>query len=214
MSTWTDERVAELRRLWGDGMSASQIAAALGAVSRNAVIGKAHRLGLSGRAKAPARTVAASAAANAPTSSRWDEMSERQKVAYLREAMDQGRAASIIAAELGATTWQVSSLRARARITPPQSNRGAGDVLPMDLAPTRTLMTVRHGECRAVIGEASADDTAMCGRPVHTDTPSGEPSSYCLHHHRRFHRAKLGPPPSVRPEMREGEPMRAAGGAA
>jgi GcrA cell cycle regulator len=47
---WTDERVELLKRLWGDGLSASQIAHKLGGVTRNAVIGKVHRLGLSGRA--------------------------------------------------------------------------------------------------------------------------------------------------------------------
>jgi len=48
---WTDERVERLKDLWNKGLSASQIAAELGDVTRNAVIGKAHRLGLSGRAK-------------------------------------------------------------------------------------------------------------------------------------------------------------------
>ncbi|WP_371348742.1 GcrA family cell cycle regulator [Ancylobacter sp. IITR112] len=51
---WTDERVELLKKLWSEGLSASQIAAELGGVTRNAVIGKVHRLGLSGRAKAPA----------------------------------------------------------------------------------------------------------------------------------------------------------------
>lgn len=49
--SWTDDRVATLTKLWADGLSASQIAAELGGVTRNAVIGKVHRLGLSGRAK-------------------------------------------------------------------------------------------------------------------------------------------------------------------
>jgi GcrA cell cycle regulator len=48
---WTDDRVALLRRLWEDGQSASKIAAQLGGVTRNAVIGKVHRLGLGGRAR-------------------------------------------------------------------------------------------------------------------------------------------------------------------
>jgi GcrA cell cycle regulator len=47
---WTDERVETLKKLWMDGLSASQIAKQLGGVTRNAVIGKVHRLGLSGRA--------------------------------------------------------------------------------------------------------------------------------------------------------------------
>ncbi len=52
--TWTDERVELLKRLWGEGLSASQIAAEIGGVTRNAVIGKVHRLGLSGRGKSNA----------------------------------------------------------------------------------------------------------------------------------------------------------------
>ena len=56
---WTDERVELLRRLWLEGHSASQIAKQLGGVTRNAVIGKVHRLGLSGRAtpSQPARPI-------------------------------------------------------------------------------------------------------------------------------------------------------------
>jgi GcrA cell cycle regulator len=48
--SWTDERVTTLKKLWLDGLSASQIAKQLGGVTRNAVIGNVHRLGLSGRA--------------------------------------------------------------------------------------------------------------------------------------------------------------------
>ncbi len=54
--SWTDERVELLKKLWADGLSASQIAAELGGITRNAVIGKVHRLGLSGRAKSPSST--------------------------------------------------------------------------------------------------------------------------------------------------------------
>jgi GcrA cell cycle regulator len=51
--SWTDERVEMLKKLWAEGLSASHIAAALGGITRNAVIGKVHRLGLAGRAKSP-----------------------------------------------------------------------------------------------------------------------------------------------------------------
>ncbi|HZG44979.1 MAG TPA: GcrA family cell cycle regulator [Allosphingosinicella sp.] len=47
--SWTDERIERLKEMWSRGMTASQIAEELGAVSRNAVIGKAHRLGLQSR---------------------------------------------------------------------------------------------------------------------------------------------------------------------
>ena len=46
---WSSERIEQLRSLWHDGLSASQIATSLGGITRNAVIGKAHRLGLTGR---------------------------------------------------------------------------------------------------------------------------------------------------------------------
>ena len=49
--SWTDEKVNKLRDLWGKGQTASQIAEIIGGVSRNAVIGKAHRLNLSAKIK-------------------------------------------------------------------------------------------------------------------------------------------------------------------
>jgi len=74
--SWTDERVELLKKMWSEGQSASQIAKELGAVTRNAVIGKVHRLGLSNRVGGPgegkadestdAADAAAPAAASAP----------------------------------------------------------------------------------------------------------------------------------------------------
>ncbi len=61
--SWTDERVELLKKLWSDGLSASQIAAELGGITRNAVIGKVHRLGLSGRAKSASAGCATAAQA-------------------------------------------------------------------------------------------------------------------------------------------------------
>jgi GcrA cell cycle regulator len=54
---WSDDRVELLKKLWGEGLSASRIAAELGGISRNSVIGKVHRLGLSGRAKNPSSSL-------------------------------------------------------------------------------------------------------------------------------------------------------------
>lgn len=77
--SWTDERIEQLRGMWEKGLTASQIAEELGGVSRNAVIGKAHRLGLKSRpspvksadkskvAKAPAAPKAVPAADSAPS---------------------------------------------------------------------------------------------------------------------------------------------------
>jgi GcrA cell cycle regulator len=69
---WTDERVELLKKLWLDGLSASQIAKKLGRVTRSAVIGKVHRLGLSGRAtpSTPMRRPAAPRPARTPPTPR------------------------------------------------------------------------------------------------------------------------------------------------
>lgn len=67
--SWTDERVALLKKLWGEGKTAAEIATTLGGVTRNAVIGKAHRLKLSNRISPiqPAKKVSAKAPANTST---------------------------------------------------------------------------------------------------------------------------------------------------
>lgn len=66
---WTEDRVEILSKLWADGLSASQIAKQLGGVTRNAVIGKVHRLGLSGRVKTsrPAKRATTRTATTAKT---------------------------------------------------------------------------------------------------------------------------------------------------
>jgi len=59
--TWTDDRVEQLKKLWEGGLSASQIAAELGNVTRNAVIGKVHRWAFPAAPRAPPRRRRASA---------------------------------------------------------------------------------------------------------------------------------------------------------
>jgi len=80
---WTDERVELLKKLWLDGLSASQIAKQLGGVTRNAVIGKVHRLGLSGRAapSQPARPVFKAPRAPRPVSAPAPRRIEAQSTA-------------------------------------------------------------------------------------------------------------------------------------
>ena len=64
--SWTDERIETLKKMWDSGLTATQIAEELGGVSRNAVIGKAHRLGLESR-PSPVKGNEASAPAESPT---------------------------------------------------------------------------------------------------------------------------------------------------
>ena len=73
--SWTDEKVAKLKELWGKGNTASQIAEIIGGISRNAVIGKAHRLNLS--AKIKTRT--------ATSSQNFDNTSNEKNIQSRRE---------------------------------------------------------------------------------------------------------------------------------
>jgi len=65
--SWTDERVETLKRMWNEGQSASQIAKELGGVTRNAVIGKVHRLGLSNRIGSAPQPAGPATTARSPT---------------------------------------------------------------------------------------------------------------------------------------------------
>jgi GcrA cell cycle regulator len=94
---WTDERVERLKKLWAEGLSASQIAAQLGGVSRNAVIGKVHRLCLPGRAKAggtaatartPKRTTSAPRAPNYASRVPTRTVTRQQGATMLKEEME------------------------------------------------------------------------------------------------------------------------------
>lgn len=85
--SWTDERIERLRAMWTEGKTASQIAEELGGVSRNAVIGKAHRLGLDsrpspvkpGEEKSASASPAPAAAAPAPAQDRPAPIKSRDK---------------------------------------------------------------------------------------------------------------------------------------
>ena len=76
---WTPARVEQLTQLWKDGRSASECARALGETSRNAVIGKVHRLGLAGRPEPsrPSRRAQARPSVERPRPARWHAPSPR-----------------------------------------------------------------------------------------------------------------------------------------
>lgn len=158
---WTDERVELLRKLWSEGLSASQIAGQLGGVSRNAVIGKVHRLKLSSRGrtnaapvqkKKPAQqTVAAAAkpAAKAPTISRS------------------------IPVTVGATALQ-TEFQAEA-VAQPVVRTGDSVVVPI----SRKLQLIQLSErtCKWPIGDPLQDDFHFCGN----ESAEGP---YCRYHAR------------------------------
>ena len=188
--SWTDERVETLKKMWAEGQSASQIAKELGGVTRNAVIGKVHRLGLSNRVGpgagrdeidepeappvAPPRAEPAARAA-APELPRAD----------LRPAPE--RAAPAPAAPVAGAT--ITTLPMRKAIIPagqplpPQPS--ANEISPEALASVRevekrakrlTLMELTERTCKWPIGDPATEDFWFCGLP----SVPGKP--YCEAH--------------------------------
>ena len=137
---WTDDRVGALKKLWLEGQSASQIAKQLGGgVTRNAVIGKVHRLGLPGRAapSQPARTA---------TSFRTTRP---------RPAAPAATPAQAPQASAPRRLEAVSSKPVPP--TPPAAP------IP-DLPGTATVMTLGAHMCKWPIGDPSSREFSFCGR--------------------------------------------------
>ena len=179
--SWTDERVELLKKMWGEGQSASQIAKELGGVTRNAVIGKVHRLGLSNRstgaapAKAEAKAKpaepakpqpAATAAAKPKPEPKPEATPEPKPVAETRPAMPARK--QIIPA---------------GQPLPPQPS--ANEISPEALAKVSevekkakklTLMELTERTCKWPVGDPATEDFWFCGLPVQPGKP------YCEAH--------------------------------
>lgn len=157
---WTDERVERLTKLWAEGLSASQIAAQLGGVSRNAVIGKVHRLNLPGRAKsggsaAPARAKRTTTAPRAPN------------YASRPAARPAPRAASALLVKEDTDT-DLAVLQVRQTAT--------DVVVPISRRLELTQLTDRT--CKWPIGDPLTEEFHFCGNDA------GEASPYCTYHAR------------------------------
>ncbi len=189
--SWTDERVETLKKMWAEGQSASQIAKELGGVTRNAVIGKVHRLGLSNRVgpgtgRDEAEDVDAAPAAAAPRA----EPAARAPAADIPRAEPRAvpeRAAPVAAAPASGAT--ITTLPMRKAIIPagqplpPQPS--ANEISPEALASVRevekrakrlTLMELTERTCKWPIGDPATDDFWFCGLP----SVPGKP--YCEAH--------------------------------
>lgn len=165
--SWTDERVELLKKLWGEGQSASQIAKELGGVTRNAVIGKVHRLGLSNRATAAAKP-------------------EAQAKPDTKSATTARRKAEPVARE--PDPKPIPSLARRHIIPagqplPPQPS--ANEISPEALAKVSeiekkakkiNLLELTERTCKWPVGDPATPDFWFCGLP----TQSGKP--YCEAH--------------------------------
>jgi GcrA cell cycle regulator len=138
---WTDERVELLKKLWADGLSASQIAGELGGITRNAVIGKVHRLGLSGRAKAPSSALARPRKLRAPS-------------AALRMARPAVRGNTALARAMPAYELDIS----------PEPEL-LENIVP--IGQRCTLLELSDSKCRWPIGDPGTPEFFFCGgKPV------------------------------------------------
>jgi GcrA cell cycle regulator len=151
--SWTEERVALLRRLWEDGQSASKIAAQLGGVTRNAVIGKVHRLGLSGRLKA----------------------GEEATVAAAKTVEVEKLVAAVAAAPEPVAPV---SHRPTPAFPPaaPAIRPAAVDPVAIPASQRVTIMDLRESMCRWPLGDPTTPEFRFCGARSITGLP------YCTHH--------------------------------
>jgi len=173
--SWTDERVETLRRMWGEGQSASQIAKELGGVTRNAVIGKVHRLGLSNRVGGKDdedELPVAAAVTPVAAASRPDAAAAPEPVSARADAPRAAPAAA------PAAPSNVTPLPLRKAIVPagqplpPQPS--LNEISPEALASVRevekrakrlTLMELTERTCKWPIGDPATDDFWFCGLP-------------------------------------------------
>ncbi len=173
--SWTDERVDLLSRLWLEGKSASQIAALLGGgLTRNAVIGKVHRLGLAGRVKANApapKTAEASVDAPEAAEIMSSAASLRRATPRAAVAMPSPAPMAAIARTVGATALSLATAPAEAIKTAVASEE---NVVPLSLKVT--IVELRENMCKWPIGDPSSMEFRYCGSPARAATP------YCAHH--------------------------------
>ena len=198
---WTDDRVSTLRRLWASGRSASQIADELGGVTRNAVIGKVHRLGLSGRDRAGTgaaaqavleRTKAKPAAARKSPPPVKAKTKAKAKVVEAKAAPKPApKPVQRKAPPARQSRPPVQEPPSRARPMPskpriPQAVRDmAGRPFQAPVEAVRqgdgrfaTVLTITDHMCKWPIGDPGADDFRFCGRMTDPEEP------YCLAHSR------------------------------
>ena len=224
--SWTDERIDQLKGMWERGLTASQIADELGGVSRNAVIGKAHRLGLQSR-PSPVKANEAPKKAAAPAQRK---PAPAPDVEAPRAAAPVVSAPAPVRAPVAAPTAAAPTAPAPAAADatdtpapPPQPRiisvgpggflrQGPGDQqAPIPPAPPRrlvpakpsaeiadktTLLDLTERICKWPMGHPGEPDFHFCGEQVNPGFP------YCVEHCGRAYQAQLPrgtrrPPPPL-----------------
>jgi GcrA cell cycle regulator len=201
---WTDERIEQLKTLWGQGMTASQIADDLGGVSRNAVIGKAHRLGLEARPSPvrPGEVVApvASAPPEVETIEIEPVIEPAPKVAAPTPALQPrpepaattpiapaapAQAAPVLRS-IGPGGFERQAPGENASPIPPAPPRRLVPAKPSaEMAGKTTLLELNDRICKWPLGHPGEPDFHFCGQKVNPGFP------YCLDHCSLAYQAQL-----------------------
>ncbi len=230
--SWTDERIESLRTMWEKGLTASQIADELGGVSRNAVIGKAHRLGLKSRpspvkatdkvkpakAAAPAapKPVAPAAAPRAAAPAAPRPVAPTPPRSEARPTVDTPTADGSVGEQIPkADQPRIVSIGPGGFIRqgpgdqqapiPPAPPRRLVPAKPSpEIADKTTLLDLNDRICRWPMGHPGEPDFHFCGQAVNPGFP------YCVEHCGRAYQAQLPrgtrrpppPPPFGGPRVR------------
>jgi GcrA cell cycle regulator len=216
--SWTDERIERLKELWTKGMTASQIADELGAVSRNAVIGKAHRLGLQSRpspvkpnepapAPAPKAKKTDAEAAEAPPFDLQDAPAPAAEAAPREQPAAPVQSAAAAPAAQSAPQPRVVSVGPggflrqgpgdQQQPIPPAPPRRLVPAKPSaDVADKTSLLDLNEKICKWPIGHPGEPDFHFCGKTANPGFP------YCVEHCGVAYQAQLPrrdrrPPPPL-----------------
>jgi GcrA cell cycle regulator len=157
---WTDDRVEKLKRLWAEGLSASQIAGQLGGVSRNAVIGKVHRLNLPGRAKSGGATASRS----------------QKRVATPAPVRPQTFAPRAINRPVARTSGGTALVKDDVELDPLEIVESTGSNVVVPIFRRVSLIRLTERTCKWPLGDPLKDDFCFCGN----DSPDTSP--YCTFH--------------------------------
>jgi GcrA cell cycle regulator len=208
--SWTDERIDRLKAMWEKGLTASQIAEDLGGVSRNAVIGKAHRLDLKSRpspvkanapdAKAaaakPKVKIAEKPAAPRPAAPAPPVMQRPAAPVYTTPSVAQPRSDMPKIVSIGPGGFMRQGPGDQQAPIPPAPPRRLVPAKPSpDIAGKTSLLDLTEKVCRWPMGHPGEPDFHFCGTNVNPGFP------YCVEHCGRAYQAQLprgvrrAPPP-------------------
>ena len=207
--SWTDERIDRLKKMWSAGATASQIADELGGVSRNAVIGKAHRLGLDARPSpvkpGEEKEKKAAAASTAKPAAKADASGKRQAAPAPEEGPNPAHARTPQRVQPDGIQYRSIGPGGFVRQGPGDTQAPIPPAPPRRLVPAKpsaevadktSLLDLNDRICKWPLGHPGEPDFHFCGNPANPGFP------YCVEHCGVAYQAQLPrrdrrPPPPL-----------------